>query len=664
MKSQPFLAPVIGLISGIVLSESFRTNGLSEIRWLLPLFLLLIVFFGFKKKQLFTLLILILLMVYGFLFSMTYNQRPTLNWQLPGEKSLTELKINETFRSSEKFRKYSVQVLSVNGVTVNRTNALLYWPKTKPELFQNDQTSVFCRISQTKKPLNPFQFDYSKYLERKRIYFTIFQVDSIVSIKEASGFYHSSSVFKTKFRQKLIQNGYSKPTIDLIGAMLLGDRTEMNADIEEDFRRTGVVHLLAISGLHIMMVFSIFMFVFYPMIYLKNGKKIRIVISLILIWSFVAFVDFRPPVFRSALMISIYFISILLKRKPNIYHTLLVSAMVLLLYNPNFLFDPGFILSFSAVFFIVFFNPVYQHLFKPRQKFSKKIIGFVGTTVSAQMGTLPFSVFFFNQTSGLFLAGNVVMIAASYLMVWGGVITVVLTVLGLDIGLWRLLFDSFIGLCISYVHWLSTFDDFVFDRLSISGAELFLLITGLLMIRLIVFKPKASHLFLFLTLIFIFEGQRVYRLVQLNRKQEIIVFHQNRATVIGVRKGNFWDVYLSDLNDSTQVEKYTIKPYEIHQKIKKKRFLALENGVSGFYKKDKNVIEYHNKRLIIYSKSNDSLLRNGDFILARNNTKPDSIGENMELIIDGSNYPDFSKNLKQKNVWITGKNGAKIINIR
>src|SRR5690606_18686025 len=152
-----------------------------------------------------------------------------------------------------------------------------------------------------------------------------------------------------------------------------------------------------------MMVYSIFMILLYPIIFLRNGKIIRILLSLVLIWSFVVFVGFQPPVLRSAVMISVFYITLTFKRKPNVYHTLAISALILLLINPNFLFDVGFQLSFSAVFFIVYLHPIYQKLFRPKSKLSKIAIAFIGTSISAQIGTMPFTLFYFHQTSGLFL---------------------------------------------------------------------------------------------------------------------------------------------------------------------------------------------------------------------------------------------------------------------
>src|SRR5690625_7019084 len=141
--------------------------------------------------------------------------------------------------------------------------------------------------------------------------------------------------------------------------MILGNRTEMDKEIEESYRRTGVVHILSISSFDVIMVYSVFYFLLSSVSRLKNGKQIRVLISLILIWSFVILVGFHPPVLRSALMILVFHMAVVFKRQPNVYHSLAVSAFILLLFNPNFLFDVGFQLCYSAVFFIVYLHPIY-----------------------------------------------------------------------------------------------------------------------------------------------------------------------------------------------------------------------------------------------------------------------------------------------------------------
>src|SRR5690625_5605801 len=115
--------------------------------------------------------------------------------------------------------------------------------------------------------------------------------------------------------------------------MILVNRTEMDKEIEESYRRTGVVHILSISGLHVMMVYSVFYFLLSPVSRLKNGKQIRVLISLILIWSFVILVVFHQPVLRSALLILFFYMVLIFKCKPNDYISLSVSLLILFFFN-------------------------------------------------------------------------------------------------------------------------------------------------------------------------------------------------------------------------------------------------------------------------------------------------------------------------------------------
>lgn len=661
MKTQPLLIPVAGLVFGILFSDLTGQDGQTlTVKLLFLVFILIILLFGYLKR--FAVLFTFLgFTVFSFFLTERHNKWEPMSDNYIGIDSLLELKIDETFRSSEKFRKYKAKILTINKRNVNEEFVLLYWSKLNKEIFPGDEILVQSTILPLQKPLNPYQFDYSKYLNRRKIHYMIYQNQDYQQIKISNSLRNKASVFKNFIHNKMIENGYKKSTADLVGAMLLGDRTEMDPEIENDFRRTGVVHLLAISGLHVMMVYSIFMILLYPLRFLRNGKTIRILMSLLLIWSFVSFVDFRPPVFRSALMISIYYIIILLTRKPNIYHTLLFSSFVLLIYNPNFLFDPGFLLSYSAVFFIVYFNPVYRKIFRPKTTFSKNAVGFLGTTVSAQMGTLPLTVFYFNQTSGLFLAGNVVMIAASYLMVGGGMLTVLLVGLGLDFNLWRTVFDSFISLCNSYLHWLAQYDNLVFDRLSLSGIEVILLIFGFLLLKILFNHPKAKIVFVFLALIFVFEVQRIYRIEKLNKKEEIIVFHQPGKTVIGVRKAFLMDVFMSDTVNSSQIEQYILKPYGIHQKIKRQRIFDLNTSALTFYTKTNDFIELNGNRLVFYNQNSELIINEKDFVLIRNNTIADSVSVHVNLVTDGSNYPGFHTRISHPKIWNTASDGALII---
>lgn len=660
MKNQPFIIPLLGIIIGTFFSDSF-SGYLVLVFFVLILlaYILSFLFSGFHKS--FSFGILVIFTLIGSLNFKIHNYHKSIPDDLLENPFWINLEIKEIYRPSEKFCKYKAQIISVDSVKINRNSALLYWRKNYEDLNPGDKIWVKAKIQPAPVALNPYQFDYAKFLKRQRIDYMIFS--DFVFHKEKSGrsFPNSVARFKKEVYNKFIQNGYSKNAADIIGAMLLGDRNEMDKEVEDQYRKTGVVHILSISGLHVMMVYSIFMIVLYPIVFLPKGKLLRISVCLVFIWAYAFFVGLQPPVLRSALMISIYYLSVAFNRKSDIYHTLMVSAFILLLINPNFFFDVGFQLSFSAVFFIVWLMPVFTKIIKPKRKIGKITTGFLGTSIAAQLGTFPFSAYYFNQTSGLFLAGNLIMILASYFMIVGGIISVGLACFDFFPKSWTMLFNFFIRTCNDYIEWLSGFDLLIFEKISFNVFEVILILTGVIFLRYILLNTKFQNVIFFLGLILIFESENFYRAELMKNKQEIIVFHQNRNSILGIRNGKNMDVFVSDLNDSTRIKKFILNPYTIHEQISEVNLFSMNKPVHSFYYKNRNVLLWKNKKIMIPEKNNYSGLSKADFIIIRNNTKIDisSIPDSAKIIVDGSNYPNYLS--EEKEVWKTRKNGAFVL---
>lgn len=659
MKNQPFIAPVFGLMLGIFIVDFFFDSKLSiALKWsLIGIILCCGLGFWFRHKILAVFFIFIAI---GFFYSSQFNSFSGLTLTQLDKELFIQLKIKEIYKPSAKFRKYKAEILQIDSTSTSNF-ALLYWKKENQEIYPGDEIWLKTKILPTQKPLNPHQFDYAKWLRRQNIHYTIFS-DTIFHQTNATSSYFHFAKYKRRIYQKLVDSGYSKSSADLIGAMLLGDRTEMNPQTEENYRKAGVVHILSISGLHVMMVFSIFMILLYPLIYLRNGKTIRILLSLTLIWSFVVFVGFQPPVLRSAVMISVYYITITFRRKPNVYHTLAVSAMILLLINPNFLFDIGFQLSFSAVFFIVYLHPIYQKIFRPKSKFSQYFVSFLGTSISAQLGTFPIAAYYFHQTSGLFLAGNLVMILASYGMIWGGMFALLLVEFGIKFNFFIHLFNGFIAFCNEYIAWLSSFDAFVFENISFNSFEVFLILVGIILIKIIWKKPNFKWIITGLSVILIFQVQRMIRSYQFEKKKEIIVFHQTRNSVVGVRDGFQLDVYVQNISDSVNLRKYLVNPYVINEGIRKVKLRDLEKSHHSNYYKSNHSIYFEGKQLVLTHGEFVHKTIHADYVLIQNNSEInlDSISSKTEIIIDGSNYPNHLKDVEIP-FWKTREKGARII---
>lgn len=657
MKNQPFIIPLAGLVSGLLLGEL-----LPESKWyafgLILLGLILVFYLGSRLISYGSVLLFLFFLVLGIVRNQASESLQGLSSPFLAEKEWTKLKIENTYRSSEKFRKYKAEILAIDSAAVRQSYLLLYWKKENPALHYNDEIWVYGKIRPTDPPKNPYQFDYKNYLSRQQIHYVLYS-DSIFKIeKTGKSLYNHFAKFKSEIRKKLIDEGYSRHTTDIIGAMLLGDRTEMDDEIEENYRKTGVVHILSISGLHVVMVYTIFYLLLYPLVYLPKGKIWRIIFSLVFIWAYAAFVEMQPPVARSALMISAFHLSMVLRRKPNIFHTLAVSAFILLLVNPYFLFDVGFQLSYSAVFFIVWLMPVYRKILPVRNRKLSYIRDFVGTSISAQAGTFPIAAYYFHQSSGLFLAGNVLMIPASFIMICGGMLSVLLASLNIHFSPWVWLFNGFFEWVNAYIAWLSSHETWVFENISFSLTEVFLLISMVVCLRFLVSKNAPKFLILGLLLFFLFQLNRIQKTHYFKQKEEIIVFHQYKNSVVGIRKGIHLDVFIAEENEMEKLIDYILKPYLVNEGVFSVKYFQMDEERVSNYIKTKNLILWNGKKIFILNRNMDLRTASFDYILVQNYSKPNLDSISAEIILDGSNYPNY---LNDRMVWRTAESGAKRI---
>ena len=191
---------------------------------------------------------------------------------------------------------------------------------------------------------------------RQRVFHQIYipEIESVSEIEKTS-FRDRVRQFRQNILLNINKSQYiSQKNKELLKGIILADRTEMDSETTEDFAKAGVVHILAISGTHFGIIFGVILWGLSKLI----DRRKSIVIALIFIWLFALLIDFGNSVTRSCLMISIYFISVLLQRKSDLLHSLSLSAMVILMIDTQQIFDVGFQLSYSAVLGIYWFNKV------------------------------------------------------------------------------------------------------------------------------------------------------------------------------------------------------------------------------------------------------------------------------------------------------------------
>ncbi len=395
---------------------------------------------------------------------------------------------------------------------------------------------------------NPNQFDYSKYLEGIQIYAQIYTDASnikIGSIINKDAWYYSSSL-RTKILKNLKKSKFSKDELNVAAALILGQQQDISPDIIRDYQYAGAVHILSVSGLHIGFILLFVTFILKPIPNNRMGSIVKLIIILVSLASFGIIAGLAPSVLRSVVMFSFVAIGMYLNRTTNIYHTLLVSILLILLFQPSFLFDVGFQLSYVALFFILWLQPLLAQLWQPKNKIINYFWEILTVSFAAQIGAFPLSIYYFHQFPGLFFVTNLAVIP----------FLSVIMALGVLVMVWAA-FDTVPFIIAKSLEW----SIYILDKIinSIASVEQFiiqdipfnwylLMSSNFLIITTIIWFKRPSFKKIMLVLISIFILQITYFETHWNIKnqKELVVFNVKKSTLIAERTGENVTLFSND----------------------------------------------------------------------------------------------------------------------
>ncbi len=352
-------------------------------------------------------------------------------------------------------------------------NAVIYLPKSTKELDFVHYYKADAFITQPYSPQYDFQFDYAGYLKRKNIEQQVYLQEEISSAERAdlsvSDRLHQ---YRFKVLKKIDRTVMSVKTKEFLKGIILADRTEMDAATVQDFNRSGLVHFLAISGTHIVVIFGIFYFLMRYLGPLKF-RKYTVIFSLVFIWLFAAFIGFGNSVLRSCMMLSIYFISVLLQRKPDLLHSLSLSALIILVSDTQQFYDVGFQLSFVAVLGIFWLNQPFLKYFPRQDHYIKKLIfNTITISLSAQLATLPLVLYYFHQFSFISMIANFIIVPFSEVIIVFSFLMTALVSGGFDFELINNLYDFIIQILLKTIHWFAEADVLFFENIPMNLIEI------------------------------------------------------------------------------------------------------------------------------------------------------------------------------------------------
>ncbi|MEM7381068.1 MAG: ComEC/Rec2 family competence protein, partial [Bacteroidota bacterium] len=320
------------------------------------------------------------------------------------------VRISKKLKKTAFYNRYYAEVIALDSL--KRSGRILLTKSLAeegPDFQVDDEILVLTTVIEFRNPMNPHQFNFRNYMKKQGIVHQI-RLDSRnhrLIKRELTTLKGLAASVRRTIVQKLESRGFGKSELSIIQALLLGDRMEISRDTYESYQRSGAVHLLAVSGLHIGIVLLILKFLLRPLQYLSWGKRLQLPIILFALWSFALLAGFSPSVIRAVSMFSFIAYAMSLNRPNDIYNTLALSVLfILMAFDPLLLFQPGFQMSYAAVIAIV---SVYPHLMKfwlPGNIIVRRIWQLSSVSLAAQLGVLPISLYYFHQFPALFLGAG------------------------------------------------------------------------------------------------------------------------------------------------------------------------------------------------------------------------------------------------------------------
>lgn len=362
------------------------------------------------------------------------HQRETVQYDWDGEpaiykgivESVPEV-MGKTFRAEVRV---DVQRLSNGNWKRIDRNILLSWMPdslSKP-LACGDSVCFYAKVSYPFSEKELTRFDYGDYLLRKSISGTAL---AYAGNWRCTGKPRSLSVSQlAKVCQQQVVDiyrswGFDQDVQAVVSALTIGEKTDLTPELKAMYSAAGVSHVLALSGLHVGILSCILLWLFYPLTYLKHGRKILAFLVVCLLWFFAFISGLSSSVVRAVVMYSLYtFASFCSEERFSGMHSLVLAAFLMLIYNPFFLFDISFQLSFTAVFSILAFYPLFSRWLCIKNCVLRYVWNTLSLSISAQLGTLPFILYYFGSFPTYFLLANLVVVILA-----GGILMLTLVAL-------------------------------------------------------------------------------------------------------------------------------------------------------------------------------------------------------------------------------------------
>jgi len=481
-------------------------------------------------------------------------------------------------------------------------DAIIYFQKDADLLSMDYGTEIIFStpLQEIKNAGNPGGFDYKQYCLFNGITHQVFLKKGgfiVVHKKKQSLFGKILFPIRNKVLSILRTNIPGEKELGLAEALLIGYKDDLDKALVQSYTNTGVVHVVAISGLHLGLVYWLLVQLLKPFRRKSISKWLSPVIIISGLWLFSLLAGAQPSVLRSAVMFSCIVLAESLSRKTSIYNTLAFSAFVLLCINPYWLWDVGFQLSYVAVLSIVIFvKPIYN-LFYIKNKILDFIWKLNAVSIAAQLLTTPFSIYHFHQFPNFFLLTNFVAVPLSSIIVLGEIFLCAVSFVPFLASLGGKIISWLIWIMNSYVEKIESLPGSLWGGMQISVEQSVLLIITVTGFGYWLLEKQKSGAIVALMGLLFFVVLRSASFYQHDRQKKLIVYNIPKHRAIDIINGRDY-FFVEDSNILTDdfVTNFHLTPSRILQRVEPAHQLA------GLVRRE-NFIQWGSKRILLIDKN-------------------------------------------------------------
>lgn len=489
--------------------------------------------------------------------------------------------------------------------------ALLYLSKDSASttLKRGDRLWVHARLMPPTNNGNPDEFDYVRYFLRKGGSATAYVPGGhwqVTGHETSRTLRQAASDYRKKVIGLYQRLGFQGDNLAVLSALTVGDKENLSEDILETYSIAGASHVLALSGLHIGFLHALLFFLLSRL--WKRWaffKPFGLIVIILPLWAFAFFTGLSSSVVRAVMMCSLASISLLQSGKSLTLNTLAVTAFLMLLYNPLWLFNVGFQLSFTAVGAIVLIQPKLYALFTIRQREAAKkntlilpklyapftilhrllryAWGLLTVSVAAQIGTAPLVIFYFHRFSTHFLLTNLWVIPLVTVILYSAILMLLLTPFPtLQHGLARVV-DILLDVQNAGLRQIEHLPVSSVDGLWTDVWEILLFYLSLLLLFRCLKLRTARSIYTALSCLFLFSAYHTVS-ISLSLPQRSINFYnvRNCPAVHCLTNGKYsWLACADNLPDTTRLYR-TLRPYWSHIQLAPPKMVTADYSVPGF----------------------------------------------------------------------------------